>query len=158
MLKVGLGGIFHRGARLLTRQGGEQEITNLLGFLQTAGAERAAPAPFGVIRFVKGEMTPPGAVVVPKVMAGITRIHPDSQCGRSHAFTFRLKRTRGWGRKQKATSCIRRRHWIREGYFFEATNASRIDQGCPGRTVAGFNSSEVARPVSRVRGLMVEAV
>ena len=37
----------------------------------------------GVVRFVEGEMAPPGAPIVPQMVVGIVRVDPDGQLARN---------------------------------------------------------------------------
>lgn len=59
------------------RKDGEQEVPDLTGFLQMAGAGGSADPTLGVVAVVDREVAPPQTVIAPKVMAVIAGLDPD---------------------------------------------------------------------------------
>ena len=65
----------------------EDAIAALTGLIDIAGLEREAETLGGRVRLVNGQVTPPDAAIVPKMMIGVLLIHSQGELGLPfHAF------------------------------------------------------------------------
>lgn len=66
---------------------GQKPVPAMPGHRRIAGPERAPHPRFREVRPVDGEMAPPGAMVVPEVVAGVLPVYPYRKRGCRHGTT-----------------------------------------------------------------------